>query len=453
MDRIRIDVRGVVGAHSGDFAAAAAQLPIPSPIGGRVAGNAAKPRPSWWSRGLHTIRNAAIAVAVMTLIPIAVTAVLGDNLGGVMRFDYVRSRVDAASGMRPWKIATDLSITPMQAGEAFNALQHSPKEAPGFPRRAPPSRPMPMWRTTKVGEDMFLTARPDLFLGPSSIHIIEAAKAGFSPAEMRYLGALATDPAWRDYDIVTRAAAVDFLGGQLQLPFAAGATPEQSPVPSFGETKQFAYAAVSRASYHLARGQKDSAEAVLRSIVSYGLAFVDNGTTVMEEFIGSVIVGIGQDGIHRFLVATNDPRAAGAELQRTAKQPQSDLNPDGTRKVVSPDEIIRISLARLADPALPRGERFETLRNLSVSSCTNVRDMMFGQRTEVTDAIAKARTSLVKFPSDVALLDLEARWPNMFQQPGAGQRMPNIAVSAATVTGVVLRNPRLATCTRLLTSF
>ena len=140
-------------------------------------------------------------------------------------------------------------------------------------------------------------------------------------------------------------------------------------------------------------------------------------------------------------------RGGGPAFQRAAASTSQ-----GQRQVMPADEVRRLNLARLNDPSVPRAERFETLRELSVSSCSNVRDMMFGPRDEVTEAIAKARASLVKFPSDAALLELIDRWPQSFQRR-EGQPMANVFVSAATVSGVVLRNPRLATCTRLFTGF
>ena len=78
--------------------------------------------------------------------------------------------------------------------------------------------------------------------------------------------------------------------------------PEQRPLPSFEGSRELAYAAVSRAAYHMALGQRDSAETVLRSIVSFGFAFIDNGTSGLEAVIGSVIVAIGRDALHRFYV-------------------------------------------------------------------------------------------------------------------------------------------------------
>ncbi len=451
MDRIRIDVRDTVSSAPGGFGAAA-QVPATIQQPGRVAGDAPKPKRSWWSTAVRLVRNAAIAVAVMTLVPITYVVLDGGRFASVIQFDNSHERILSSNPVRPWRLATDPSITPMQAGEAFNALQHTRKETPGFPMKVPQARPLPMWRTTTIADGMFRTARPGFYAGPSSADILQATKAGFSPAEMRYLAALAADPSWHDFDLIARASAVDFVGGQFQLPFGADATPEQRPIPSFQETKEFAYAAVSRAAYHLALGQRDSAEAVLRGVVSVGFAFIDNGSTMIEGLIGNVIVGIGRDGLRQFFVVTNDPRANNPELQPIKRPTPSVLTAD--RTIMSADEARRRTIALMGDASAPLGERFEALQLLSVSSsCTNVRDLMFGPRDEVTEAIAKARTSLARYPSERALVDLEARWPEAFRAQAEREPAPSVSVSAATVAGAVLRNPRLGMCTRILSNY
>ena len=65
---------------------------------------------------------------------------------------------------------------------------------------------------------------------------------------------------------------------------------------------------VSRAAYHLAIGQRDSAEAVLRSIVSYGFSIADNGTGLIDQLSGRVVVGIGRSALENFYTVTHDPR-------------------------------------------------------------------------------------------------------------------------------------------------
>jgi hypothetical protein len=407
-------------------------------------------RRSWFRIAARIVRDAAIAVALLATVPILLVATQGERIWGHGNFaSSVRTRMKQVEVARSLALPADPSITPMQAGLAYSALIPA-RESADFPAIEIASRPEATWRTAVLTPDMFTTAAPDLYHGPSSKTILEAVSKGFNAQETAFLHTLATAPVWRDFDIVARAGAMDIIGGQLKVPFAPTATAEQMPLTNFKAAREMAYAAVSRAAYHMSIGQRDSAETVLRSIVSFGFVMIDNSTNLMDELIGNLMVGTGRDGLRRFYVITHDPRAntpALAQLDNSlylrANEQTSTLRP-------SVDEVRQQLIAQSADPSVARGERFETLRQLSVSSCTNVRDLMFGQRTDVTDAIRNARSTLARYPSEQALVDLVSRPPELGRSDGGYDPIQALAVSSATVAGVVLRNPRLATCTRLV---
>ena len=115
----------------------------------------------------------------------------------------------------------------------------------------------------------------------------------------------------------------------------------------------------------------------------------------------------------------------------------------------SSDEMRRTFIDRAADPALHHGERFEVLQRLAISSCTNVRELLVGPRAEVTDAFRNARRDLARYPSERSLVDLIGQLPNASLGMPQSGAFDAIAVGSATIAGVVLHNPRLATCTRI----
>jgi hypothetical protein len=196
----------------------------------------------------------------------------------------------------------------------------------------------------------------------------------------------------------------------------------------------------------MALGHRDSAETVLRSVVSVGFAFIDNGSSPLEGLMGNVIVGIGRDALHRFYVIQHDPRAA-----LPALRPLERIS--GSKGAAIPQgEVRRRLLARIEDPSVPLGIRFEALQSLSISSCTNVRELVLGPGAEVTDALGRARRTVARYPSERALLDLQARIPGQLGDPEPSNPVQALAISSATVAGTVLQNPRLAACTRLLVS-
>ena len=446
----RIDVReldapkvsGIFGGAPHGAAPVAAR-PAVSPS----APDRAAPR-SWWGRGLRLVRNAAIAVAVMTLVPVALVSLNGDRLARTLYRSGIVGRAAVVEPVRSLRLPTDPSITPLQAGIALNALQPIRTRVRGFETITPAVQPVATWRTVAMAPDLFPTARPDVYEGPSGRSVLEASVHGFSPREMEYLRSLATSPVWREFDLVARAPAVDAVGGQFRIPFAPEARPEQRPLPSFRESRQLAYAAVSRAAYHMALGQRDSAEAVLRSIVSFGFTFIDNGTSGTEELIGTVIVGVGRDALQRFYAIQHDGRATLPALAPPSKNAVFALDRGAP---ISAGDVHRRLLANVENPSAPLGVRFQSLQLLSGTSCTNVRGLLFGPSAEAVEVAERARHSLARYPSEVALVELLTR-PS-FAGPDVSSHNPirTLAVSSASVAGAVLQNPRLVSCTRILT--
>lgn len=453
MDQTRIDSRdasaaGLFGvreesqlpAHAHGYAPFVAQEP-------------ARVRRSWLGVTVRLVRSAAIAVAIMAMVPIGIVAFNGPRIWNAGSFGAsTRARVAQAERVRSLKLPADPSITPMQAGRAFNALQPV-RESKQFPTLATPSRAEPIWQSATLTPDMFANAPPNMFHGPSSTSVLEAVSKGFTPQEMAYLRTLASAPEWRDFDLVARASAVDFIGGRFRIPFAPGATAEQLPIPQYKTSREMAYAAVSRAAYHMAIGQRDSAEMVLRSIVSFGFALMDNGTTLIDELIGNVIIGVGRDGLQRFYVITHDPRAGSPAVMQPARVANASMRAAPGAAGPSLDDARRRLIAEVADPARHRGERFESLRMLSMSSCTNVRELMFGARADVTDAIRDGRRNLARYPSEQALAELVSRAPEPQAANYPFNPIESLARSSATVAGLVLRNPRLPACSIIAGSY
>ncbi len=454
MDHPRTDLREPNLAGAGAFGIPAeGQLPVAaSAPTARVAG-VTKSHRSWWRIGARVVRNALVAVAVMTLVPIAIVAVEGDYLARMLYQQNMNlnARFTMVQPVRAFVLPKDPSITPAQAGATLNELQYTPLGAPGFVLIEPATKVVLPWHSVALAPDLFPTARPNMYPGPSSRSILEAAAKGFNARELDYLRMLATAPVWRDFDLIARAPTMDVIGGQLRTPFGPQAQPEMRPLPSYRGSRELAQAGVARAAYYMAAGQPQEAERTLRSIVSFGFTMIDNATSTMDELIGEVIVGIGRDALQRYYVLEHDPRATLPALQGPVRMAGPSAFQRHVRAQTPADEARRRLLQQIVDPAVPRGERFEGVQQLSVSSCTNVRELMFGPRADVAEALARAKQSLARYPSEQALVDLYARGPSAVgTQPWHGL-FQALAVSSASVSGTVLHNPRLAACTRVLT--
>ena len=404
--------------------------------------------PTWVTRGVRIARNFAIAVAIMAVVPLTVVSRNGDKVWQVLSAERgVRLRAEIAEASRPLALAKDPSITPIQAGHAFNSLLPPRDQQPGFTVQDPVSRPARSWEELKLEPGMFPTAPQwGIYAGPGSNRILDAAMKPFSLAEATYLRTVATAPAWRAFDLVARAPAVDFIGGQYTS--LAGVTKWQDlPIPPYKTIRAMANAGISRAAWFLSQGQRDSAETALRSIVSFGFALIDNGTTPTDQMIGNVVVATGREGLRRYFALTGDARATSpmvaAPLPRDAKRPAS---------VESPDAIRHALIARLGDPAVPRSERIHAMRMLSLSHCTNVREMLLGPGDEVTNAIARARAELTRFPSEAAVIDLASRPLRVELRDTFNSATQMMSVSMAAVAGSAIGNAQLATCTYVATS-
>ncbi len=446
MDRTRTASPGV-GAAGGFDAGAEGALPVRADDRGVVAPEKTRARRSWLGIGLRIVRDAAVAVAFMTLVPLAIVAFKGENTWGHGNFgNGVRVKLALSERYRALALAKDPAITPTQAGLAFNALQPWP-ERDAFPLLTAPTRPAHSWETATLTSDMFVNGTMNFgFHGPSNAVILERVAKGFTPQEATYLRTLATAPVWREFDLIARAPAVDIIGGSFKLPFPENADVSLMPT-SIKATRELALAAVSRAAYHLSIGQRDSAETVLRTIVSFGFVMIDNGHTAMDGLIGNIIVAIGRDALARYYALTNDPRAALPSVAPPARA-------SGAENHRLPmDQMRQFLIAEAANPDEFLGIRFEALRLLSAASCTNVKELMFGNGSDITAAIEKARTDLARYPSEKVLVDLVAQ----LQQPRMAELkydpIQALAVSSATVAGTVLRNPRLAACTRIVTGY
>ena len=445
MDRIRIETEGVRPA--GFFGMREdAQVPVRAQASAALSGAPGRTRRSWLGIATRMVRDALIAVALMASIPIGIVAFNGDRVWRSNAFsNNTRARISQSEAMRPLALPKDASITPMQAGLAFNALQ--PKvEVSGFPMIEPAVRPEASWQHAIITPDMFLTAQANGYYGPTGPTILEAVAKGFTPQEMSYLKTLATAPVWRNFDLVARAPAVDLIGGRFKVPFSPDVRASELPLIQYKFARQIASSAVSRAAYHMALGQRDSAETILRSVVSFGLTLVDNGTSILDELIGNVIVGGGRDALKRFYVITKDPRASMPALSPPVKV---DAAPDPMRAGNTEDRR-RLLIARSQDPKTAPGERYEALQALSASACTNARELLFGRRSDVTDALRNASTHLARYPSERALVELLGREPDFTRKTPNFNPVNDLAVSAATVVGTVLHNPRLASCTRMV---
>jgi hypothetical protein len=442
--RVRDESSLPIGPESREAVQAAHTAGHPATADTRTESRA-RSRRTWAVTALRLVRNAAIAVAIMAVVPVGIVARYGDSFWRENYGATTRAKTVIAERGRPFALPPDPSITPMQAGQAFNALLPAPTaEAPGFRRIEPEERAVLPWDSLSITPEMFRTVgrTQAALLG---VDVITAAAKGFTPEEMAYLRAIATAPLWRTFNTVARAPAADLVGGRLQLPFATSATWEAMPIAPFSQPREIAQASSARAAWFMSAGQVDSAEAALRSVVSFGFVLVDNSTSLIEQLIGDVIVGIGREQLRVFYTATGNPLAAhkGLAVVTNAEIPRTPR--------LSAEQIRQRMVLELNDPRVHRGERFEILHALAMSSCSNVKEMLLGPDEDVRTAMETARRSLARFPSEQAQADLLLRPLRVRSRELTGRPISQLVTSASAVAGTVLRNDRLPVCPLVVT--
>lgn len=411
------------------------------------------------------VTTLAAATLIILVLPLLVVAMLGPSYWMLTPPGFANSnaKVAAANIARPYGVPKDPRIGALAAGEAFDALMRSTgnDKASRFatrPQAAVPYGPPP-WNGPIPG-NLFRSARSNLDESiPATGAILQAASHGFRPDETAYLEGFAHAGQWRDFAIVARAPAFDYIGARYQLPFADSAGGWWDfPTPPFATVKALAYAGVSRAAYYLARGQRDSAEIALREIVSFGFTFVDQGNTVFEQLIGSIVVGIGRQSLTDYYHVIGDPRGV-----RLAALWDSATTAGNSRVVGRVDRVAivaggdrrdavsaRAEARRVAsDSAELRGARLQMLTALSLAPCTNLRELVFGPDDDVRASFALARAKWARFASDTALLDLVYRTVDHIEPIAPDGVIPQTAMGASVVAGRLLRNRRLPGCAAL----
>jgi hypothetical protein len=405
----------------------------------------------WLRRLRRALVDLAMVVAAMTAVPLlTVSAVHGRFWQSRYRVHYAQAHVEEIETARAFMVPADPTITPLEAGQSYFYLLQ-PAVSTDFPAPSVAQSPP----RTALGNMFYRSAVPGRRRMPNTSEILEAAAAGFSPEELAFLKTLSTAPVWREFDRAARAPVVDVVGGRFLLPFQPGASVWNMPLVQSGGLQSLAVIAYSRAAYHLAIGQRDSAEAVLRSIISLGVRVTDNAPTISDQFAGRELMTAGMWGLKQYYVLTHDPRAAAVNAGLSHGEPvgRGDFGSLPTRDAATPEQARSELIRRASDPHESRGVRFASLELLSLAPCSNVRELLLGPRADIRDAFERAKRDLARYPSERAFIDLIAQSPNASSLSFDNVTSPTqqFMVGAATIAGAVLHNPRLTGCTLLVT--
>lgn len=401
-------------------------------------------RTGWVRVAMRIVRNAAIGLALLSTIPFGLVA--NRSIAFVPNMSHLVERTAEAERWRNFRAPIDASISPQAAGIALRHITSVPVHD-GYRMRAVSTEHARPWSST-LAPDLFPSMRTPQSKSPAAYMLIAKTLDGYSTREMAYLREVAEAPFWKDFDAVSSAARVDVVGGLYETPFATEAQLMAFPTVGYTDAKQIAYAAVARATYHLAAGNPAEAERVLRLTTSFGFTFIDQGVTALDAMVGRMIVDIARDGLYHLYLQTGREALA----DRVAPPPPRATRGARARRPAVDEAAARArTLALINDVRIPRSLRMEALEVLSYGgSCGGVRAVLTGPSDEMRRTLGTARASMARYPSEEAFFDLIER--TMYHGPRSSRDagvVGRVASGTAEILSAVTGNPRIAACTRL----
>jgi hypothetical protein len=194
------------------------------------------------------------------------------------------------------------------------------------------------------------------------------------------------------------------------LPFPQGASPIALPLPRFAPLREGARARLALALADLADGRPDRAERGVREVISVGLHLVDEGPTLIDALIGTVIAREAGDDLDGLLRATGRTREAD-DLLRMRTQTRHVTQRMAAVTVGGGTEEALAEMPRLVtDTAGILGLRWEFyLQITSFAPCMNLHSMVFGPGEEYRTWVDQAKRSLVHRESDAQFFEFLGR--------------------------------------------
>lgn len=397
-----------------------------------------------------------LGFGLSTALPVGVMSAVGpiSAARNSIRFSGVQERVDRLQIGRAHRLAPDSSLDAIAAAELLYNLRPITDEAGDSTWRNRPTAAHVRGSPLVTGSAPLGICPADRercshdLITPDSALI--AASRGLSAREREYLSTFAHNPRFPAFSALARATALDewrmtemVYGAPL---ISEGMTWWDVPIPKLSSMREIAYLKIGHAASQYAEGDLVGAEETLRELVSVGLLFTDDGSTLIVALIGAVIGGWGVDNLRLFYTLTGQLDKAASLQQPAALDAELELD-SGTPTVARSLESV------LRDPRVIRQLKSElVLRLLYQETCTSPRRLLSGPRAAVVEFVeGPLREELVRYPLEGQVYELMMNWePTMARRhPAEGQMRSDLVGGllhwswhAARLTGY----RRLAAC-------
>lgn len=353
-----------------------------------------------------------LVLAFLVIAPVGILT-LGGTIGSILasvatpNFSRTRARLAATEAMRRYRLDPNPSISAEAAGQALHAMLlvgRSDTELVAPERKPVRSYAEQWWPIDPAGPT--IRERPRWV---DSLFVRPRVRA----AEITFLRRVASHPAHAEFDAVARAAAADVLGTRYELPFGPGVTMVNLPIPHFGGIRDGARAHLAKAALELAEGRPAQAEQTIREVISVGFVLMDDAPTLIDNMIGTALVALGGDALQGLYRATGRSRDAETlEWVREETRVAAERAAWSGEAGLSVEAGLRAMPRMVLDATQALGLRWELFGWTAVfAPCASMKTLAFGPGADYAQWLDSARTTLVRRPSDEALLELMQRGP------------------------------------------
>ena len=401
----RSSVAGTLGALAPVFGAALALilaarglLPHPAlPLAFIIlAGLGAK----WWVRARpetpmtwkgDLLTGVLLVGALSIVLPALLLAAGGQVIWAIATpsFGNTVARLNVTNVLASQRPAPHARITAAAAGMALQAIANT-----GTTRResllidVPGSYPRP-WI-------------PDggPFNGWSGDSVMRHALTGLTRDERAWLQQLGTHPGLPLLDTVAFAVALDPWAA-LKTPLPAGVNPFALPIAQMMPIRSAARMQLYRAALAAADRKPALADSLTRSIIGFGLRLRDDSDILIQSLIGSVIAREAGLTLAAFWKSQGDGADPDADaLIRSLQYPPRQGEATDAKADPSPRALRAQLILGSQAPANGRAIRFEHLAVLGMSSCADLRELLYGPTPAAAAAFAASAPLFQRTPKE-----------------------------------------------------
>jgi hypothetical protein len=222
------------------------------------------------------------------------------------------------------------------------------------------------------------------------------ALRGLTRGERSWLQQLGTHPGLPLIDTVAFAVALDPWAA-LKTPLPTGLNAFSLPIAQVTPIRNAARMELYRAALAAADHKPAVADSLTRTAISYGMRLRDDSDLLIQSLIGSAIAREG--GLTLATLWRAAGRAAEADALVASLRYPGPTSTD-PRESSSPSSLRALLIREAQAAANGRAIRFEHLVVLGMSSCTDLRELLYGPTPDVAAAFAASAPLFQRTPKE-----------------------------------------------------